>query len=46
MLTANGRLTPEGHAFVGHLNQKTSASIPAPASPNPYYYPTSLRVPI
>lgn len=46
LLTANGRLTPEGHAFVGHLNQKTSASIPAPASPNPYYYPSSLRVPI
>ena len=46
VLTANGRLTPEGHAFVNHLNQKTSASTLAPASPNPYYYPSSLRVPL
>jgi len=45
LLTANGRLTPEGRSFVSHLNQKNSASIPTSASPNPYYYPVSLRVP-
>lgn len=46
LLTKTGRLTPQGHAFVNHLNRKKIASTQVPASPNPYYYPLSLRVPL
>ncbi|MET4578668.1 phosphoribosyltransferase-like protein [Ottowia thiooxydans] len=45
LLTTNGRITSEGHAFINHLNQKASTSTLAPASPSPYYYPLSLRAP-
>lgn len=46
LLTPNGRITSAGHAFINHLNQKSSASTSAPASPNPYYHPLSLRAPL
>lgn len=46
LLTTNGRITSAGHAFINYLNQKTSASTLAPASPSPYYYPLSLRAPL
>jgi hypothetical protein len=46
LLTANGRLTPDGHALVNHLNLQTSKSALATDLPNPYYYPLSLRAPM
>jgi hypothetical protein len=46
LLTVNGRLTPDGHALVNHMNLQTSKSAPATDLPNPYYYPSSLRAPM
>lgn len=46
LLTTTGRLTAKGHALIADLNQKPAAARVARQSPNPYYYPSSLRVPL
>jgi hypothetical protein len=46
LLTTNGRLTHEGHALLSAMNRGPSGSVPTHMSPDPYYYPLSLRAPL
>ena len=46
LLTTSGRLTAKGHALIADLNQKPAAARLAQQPPDPYYYPSSLRVPL